>query len=61
MKKYKRHVQESSPALMLSVIVTSAAAFAREDYTQYKGEVPAQGLGSLVKQTTQDGIKAGGH
>jgi outer membrane immunogenic protein len=43
--------------LMLGVVLTSAAAFAQEDYTAFKSEATVQGLGNFVKQTTQDGIK----
>lgn len=43
--------------LTCGTVLSSAAAFAQEDYTAYKSEVTVQALGSFVKQTTQDGIK----
>ena len=38
-------------------VLMSAAAFAQEDYTAYKSDASVQALGSLVKQTSQNGIK----
>jgi hypothetical protein len=43
--------------LTCGAVLMSAAVFAQEDYTAYKSDVTAQGLGSFMKQTTQDGIK----
>jgi opacity protein-like surface antigen len=43
--------------IAFGAVLMTAAAFAQEDYTRYKSEVSAQGLGSFVKKTTHDGIQ----
>ena len=44
-------------ALAFGAALIAGTAFAQEDYTSYKSDVTVQMLGSLVKSTTQGGIK----
>jgi outer membrane immunogenic protein len=44
------------PTLIFGIVLTSTTVFSQEDYTANKSDVTVQGLGSFVKQTTQNGI-----
>ncbi len=46
-------------ALTITTALTSLTVFAQEDYTRFKSEVSVQGLGSFVKQTTENGVDQG--
>ncbi len=46
-------------ALTITTALTSLTVFAQEGYTRFKSEASVQGLGSFVKQTTENGVDQG--
>ena len=43
--------------LTVTTILTCLTAFAQEEYSRFKSEASVQALGSVVKQTTQNGVQ----
>ena len=43
--------------LLCGAALMAVCALAQEDYTRFKSDATVQGIGSFVKQTTQNGIK----
>jgi hypothetical protein len=42
--------------LTFGAVLMSVMAFAQEDYTRYKSDATVQALGSLLKDTTKNGV-----
>ena len=50
-------IRKSVTALVLGSALASVPAFSQEETPQYRSEVTVQGVGSFVKDTTQDGAR----